>query len=70
MIDEKDEEFNCRVKSLALAHKMGMYMCADMYGGYHKIYELKNLTWKTIIRDDIFVIKAYLDRCWKLRTFC
>jgi len=69
MINEKDEEFNCRVKSLALAHKMGMYICAHTYD-YHKIYELKNLTFETIIISDIFTIKAYLDRCWKLRAFC
>lgn len=58
----------CRINSLALAHKLGMYICRDKDNRY-EMYDLQNSKSETIINGDIFTIKAYLDRCWKLKAF-
>jgi len=69
MTHEESKHLFCRINSLELAHAMGMYIFADMYNR-NDMYELVNSEHKTIINSDIFTIKAYLDRCWKLKVFC
>jgi hypothetical protein len=69
MMHEESKHLFCRINALELAHKMNMYICADIYNR-DEIYDLKNYKIETILIADIFTIKAYLDRCWKLRAFC